>query len=303
MHKVLILMSTYNGREKICNQVKSIMGQKKVESYIYIRDDGSDEATIDILKHIAEQYDGRVKVSFQKNVGWKQSFLNLVYAADNVYDYYGFSDQDDIWQEDKLISCIDVAEHDGIQGPKLVHCNSLSVTPNLKQREEQENRIPVPPSFKAAIATEYFQGCGMVWNNAAMTIIQKYHIANKNISHDYWVGLICYLTGNIYFCDRPLFYHIRYENNSSQDGNRKKGRIKRLKMVLSGENAYMNPSQDLIYGYSDYLSEEKLHFLKALKDYKTNQRYKLEILCDRDFKRPSVGATLLLKMSVLLDKY
>lgn len=82
MHKVLILMSTYNGREKICNQVKSIMGQKKVESYIYIRDDGSDEETIDILKHIAEQYDGRVKVSFQKNVGWKQSFLNLVYAAD-----------------------------------------------------------------------------------------------------------------------------------------------------------------------------------------------------------------------------
>lgn len=51
MHKVLILMSTYNGREKICNQVKSIMGQKKVESYIYIRDDGSDEETIDILKH------------------------------------------------------------------------------------------------------------------------------------------------------------------------------------------------------------------------------------------------------------
>ena len=65
----------------------------------------------------------------------------------------------------------------------------------------------------------------------------------------------------------------------------------------------MNPSQDLIYGYSDYLSEEKLHFLKALKDYKTNQRYKLEILFDRDYKRPSVGATLLLKMSVLLDKY
>ena len=93
------------------------MGQKKFESYIYNRVDGSDEETIDILKHIAEQYDGRVKVSFQKNVGWKQSFLNLVYAADNVYDYYGFSDQDDIWQEDNLISCFDVAEHDGIQGP------------------------------------------------------------------------------------------------------------------------------------------------------------------------------------------
>lgn len=74
MHKVLILMSTYNGREKICNQVKSIMGQKKVESYIYIRDDGSDEETIDILKHIAEQYDGRVKVSFQKKC-WMEAKL------------------------------------------------------------------------------------------------------------------------------------------------------------------------------------------------------------------------------------
>lgn len=50
------------------------MGQKKVESYIYIRDDGSDEETIDILKHIAEQYDGRVKVSFQKMLDGSKAF-------------------------------------------------------------------------------------------------------------------------------------------------------------------------------------------------------------------------------------
>ena len=296
---ISVCIATYNGEKYIKEQLLSILPQLGKKDEVIISDDHSTDNTLDIVKGLN---DNRIKIVMNnREKGYTSNFENALSYA--IGDYIFLSDQDDIWQEDKLISCIDVAEHDGIQGPKLVHCNSLSVTPDLKQREEQENRVPVPPSFKAAIATEYFQGCGMVWNNAAMTIIQKYHIVNKNISHDYWVGLICYLTGNIYFCDRPLFYHIRYENNSSQDGNRKKGRIKRLKMVLSGENAYMNPSQDLIYGYSDYLSEEKLHFLKALKDYKTNQRYKLEILCDRDFKRPSVGATLLLKMSVLLDKY
>lgn len=303
MYKVLILMSTYNGKGRIQKQVDSIMQQKQVESYLYIRDDGSDKDTIEEIKQLSQKYKERIFTSFENNVGWKRSFLKLIYAVDNTYDYYGFSDQDDIWLESKVINCIRTAEMDNYIGPKLIHCNSLSVTPDLRPRNEQENRRAEPPSFKAVIATEYFQGCGMLWNNSLMNIIQSYCPINENLSHDYWVGLMGYLFGKIYFVKESLFYHIRYENNSSEDGNRNKGRIRRVKNLVTGKETYMNPAQDLLNGYIEQLPQEYIFFLRKILDYKFNLQHKIDILFDRQFRRPSISATLVLKFTVLLNRF
>lgn len=303
MNKVLILMSTHNGRERILKQVDSILKQNSVDVSICIRDDGSDKETKDILNRLSNGYSGKVSVLYGRNIGWKQSFLELVYDVDNSFDYYGFSDQDDIWLSDKVINCIHIAEKDKFIGPKLIHCNSLSVTSNLEKRSEQEYRIPEPPSFKEAIATEYFQGCGILWNNEAMRVLQSYRPSNKNIAHDYWVGLICYLFGKIYFCREPQFYHIRYENNSSEDGNKSKGRIKRLRTLLFGKNAYMNPAEDVLRGYSELLEEDRRIFLKKILYYKRKLLYKIQLIADRKFVRPSVSATLLMKLAILVNKF
>ena len=91
MYKILILMSTYNGKDKIRKQVESIIHQREVDSYIYIRDDGSDDDTIEVIEDLVKEYRSRIFVKQENNVGWKQSFLQLLYLADNSYDYYGFS--------------------------------------------------------------------------------------------------------------------------------------------------------------------------------------------------------------------
>lgn len=303
MKKVLILMSTYNGGDKILKQVDSILSQNNVDIFLYIRDDGSDVETIDKLNILSNIHKGKIFVSYGHNVGWKQSFLELVYTVDNDFDYYGFSDQDDIWLSEKVAKCIRIAEMDKSKGPKLVHCNSVSVTPNLEKRDEQEYRISEPPSFKAAIATEYFQGCGMLWNKEAMHIIQSYRPLNRNIAHDYWVGLVCYLFGKIYFCEEPQFYHIRYKNNSSEDGNKNKGRLKRLRTLLFGKDAYMNPAEDILKGYSEFLEKDEQIFLKKILHYKKKPLYKIQLIADKEFIRPSVSATLLMKLAILVNKF
>ena len=50
MKKVIILMSTYNGQKYLEEQLDSIILQTYSEIEIYIRDDGSSDETIDILK-------------------------------------------------------------------------------------------------------------------------------------------------------------------------------------------------------------------------------------------------------------
>ena len=303
MKSVLILISTYNGGEKIKRQIDSILEQKVVDVSVLIRDDGSDEQTKSVLKTIAGKYAERVQIIYRTNVGWKKSFMDLIQEASLKYDYYGFSDQDDIWMPDKLISCIHLMEEDQNKGVKLAHCNALSVDEDLKPRDEQEKRIPCPPNYKAAIATEYFQGCGMVWNREAMELLQSYKPQNKNLAHDYWVGLVCYLFGKIYFCEEPKFFHIRYGNNESCDGNVWKGRLKRISQFIHGDDAYMNPANDLLAGFGYDLNSARREFIEMVSMYKSISAYRLKLIVDKNFKRPTVGSTILLKIALLLKRY
>ena len=55
MEKVQILMSTYNGEKYIKEQIESILKQNEVEISLLIRDDGSTDKTIEIIKKLAEQ--------------------------------------------------------------------------------------------------------------------------------------------------------------------------------------------------------------------------------------------------------
>ena len=55
MYKVKVLMSTYNGEKYITEQLKSIFLQKEVEVILHIRDDGSTDNTVNLIKNIKEK--------------------------------------------------------------------------------------------------------------------------------------------------------------------------------------------------------------------------------------------------------
>ena len=64
MRKVEILMSTYNGEKFVEAQIKSIVQQKNVDIHLTIRDDGSKDDTISIIKMQQKKYPDRIAVVF-----------------------------------------------------------------------------------------------------------------------------------------------------------------------------------------------------------------------------------------------
>ena len=54
MEKVQILMSTYNGEKYLKEQIQSILNQEQVEIELLVRDDGSNDDTIKILKQYSQ---------------------------------------------------------------------------------------------------------------------------------------------------------------------------------------------------------------------------------------------------------
>ena len=100
--RILVLLSAYNGEKYISAQIESILHQKiEHQVDLLIRDDGSNDDTLNILQEYETKYPDRIKVVEGKNIGYIKSFFWLIQEA-NGYDYYSLSDQDDVWLDNKL---------------------------------------------------------------------------------------------------------------------------------------------------------------------------------------------------------
>ena len=101
--RVQVFLSSYNGEKYIEEQIDSVLQQKGVEVRILVRDDGSNDKTVDILEMLYKK--GKINFYKGENIGYAKSFLNLL-THDNKADYYAFCDQDDFWLSNKLIEGI-----------------------------------------------------------------------------------------------------------------------------------------------------------------------------------------------------
>ncbi|WP_276834352.1 glycosyltransferase, partial [Massilicoli timonensis] len=100
--RILVLLSAYNGEKYISAQIESILYQKTEHQVdLLIRDDGSNDDTLNILQEYETKYPDRIKVVEGENIGYNKSFFWLIQEA-NGYDYYSLSDQDDVWLDNKL---------------------------------------------------------------------------------------------------------------------------------------------------------------------------------------------------------
>ena len=98
--KVLVLLSAYNGQTYLNEQIDSILNQKTSHQVdLLVRDDGSTDGTIAILEEYERKQPLRVRVCYEQNIGYLDSFFELIKKAEG-YDYYALSDQDDVWLDD-----------------------------------------------------------------------------------------------------------------------------------------------------------------------------------------------------------
>lgn len=186
-NKVALLLSTYNGERYIKEQLQSLRNQSYKDFTLYVRDDGSSDKTIEILKQHNDL--NIVLVNDSNNLGPAKSFLTLLKLIES--DYYFFLDQDDVWERDKIeVAISKISNHDG---PVLYHSDLTLVDSSLRIIE---------PSFDKHLGLEYpkahklnylllnncFVGCTMAFNQALKNRTYLDDINNIRM-HDWWIGL------------------------------------------------------------------------------------------------------------------
>lgn len=91
MRKVAVLMSSNNGCQYIIQQIDSILAQEGVIAELYIRDDGSSDNTVNIIKEYCGN-DLRVQFIEGDPLGVGRSFMTLLSLPIKA-DYYSFADR------------------------------------------------------------------------------------------------------------------------------------------------------------------------------------------------------------------
>jgi len=302
MYCIQVLLSTFNGEKYIRTQLDSILRQKEVSIHCMIRDDGSIDNTFEILSEYNKQYEN-IELIKGENIGYGPSFMDLIRRSGDC-DYYAFSDQDDVWEPQKLISAIDKLKSHTGNTPIMYFSNCTIVDDNLKEIGMLHNKRDIIPSKKiSALLQGFAPGCTMVFNTRSRDLIKMYR-PQQIYAHDFWIPLLhIYLGKIIYDHDAHILY--RQHENNVFGRNRSLLKLARIKLrfIRHQPNYYSRLAKDLIAGYGDLLDSSDLPQLMEISGYKNTIAKRFKLLVNKDVKRNTLRGTLILKILILSSRF
>src|SRR5690606_35735006 len=149
-------------------------------------DDGSEDNTRTILEAYKKKWGAeRLSLRAGPTEGFVANFLSLTCRASIEADYYAYSDQDDIWDADKLERAVRWLETIPKDIPAL-YCSRTRLVDAEKNHIGFSPLFTAPPSFANALIQSVAGGNTMVFNNAAREILRQAGENVQVITHDSW---------------------------------------------------------------------------------------------------------------------
>lgn len=314
MKSVLVLLSTYNGEKYLKEQLNSIYCQKDVDVHLLVRDDCSTDRTIQILQDYKNSH-GKMHLYQGENVGAAYSFFKLLQLAtesNETFDYYCYSDQDDVWFEDKIISSVKGLEKsDSIY--KMAYCDLCTTDEDLNPYNENRSRHRVYDLY-SNIVSNHIAGCCQLFNLELLLELNK---INDNriyrqypqipFLHDSWTSIVAFsLNAYIYHDENPRMYYRQHENNAI--GNvvggvvsLYKARILRyIKPAIHSKSAKCVCLKILIW---DIIPDENKPFISMVANYRSSILKKIKILISPHLYVYGWGENIGAFLLVLLNKF
>lgn len=235
MSAVAILQSSYNGARFLEDQLRSFEAQSHRDWLLINADDGSTDDTLSIFKYFQKRA-GFERVFLQQGPhrGFVINFLSLIADQSIKADYYAFSDQDDVWEPDKLEHALSWLGKVPASVPGL-YCSRTRLIDELGRSIGYSPLFRKPPSFANALVQNIAGGNTMVFNEAARQLLSAGGIVDVP-SHDWWLYMLVSGVEGALFYDRYCSVRYRCHPNNVVGSNLGiRPRILRARMLLEGE--------------------------------------------------------------------
>lgn len=233
--KVAILLCTYHGQHYLVDQLDSFAAQSYPNLKVWASDDGSQDDTRAILEAYQGKWgEDRLSIQFGPSAGFAANFLSLACNSGIQADYYAFSDQDDIWEADKIQRAMDWLLTIPADVPAL-YCSRTRLVDADNRDMGFSPLFGRPAGFANALIQNMGGGNTMVFNDAARRLLRE---AGENVdvvTHDWWVYLVVSGCGGKVFYD--AYPSLRYRQHGSNLIGVNSGwyaRLVRIRMLWQG---------------------------------------------------------------------
>ena len=303
---VTVLMSTYNGDRFLREQLDSIFSQEKVHVRLIVRDDGSSDRTLDILREYQAAHSDMLIISDGNNMRACASFLYLIrtYTDDN---YFALADQDDIWDADKLfigIKAIQKLEDDDENIPLLYYSN-LRIVDEDNIFARISHAVPhVAKNKYAALIENLATGCTVVYNRNLANLAKSAQPEQYSM-HDVWLYRVAKIFGEAIYDFEP---HINYRQHAENvvGTSMKKVSLRKIErelkwMLDTKQNEWYTDIEMFYDQFFAMMNEDTQKACLKILNSKCNIKSKFDLIMDKRYRSNSRYRNIKFIIKVLLQ--
>lgn len=284
---IAICMATYNGERYIAEQIESILEQTYQNWILFIRDDGSNDQTMDTICRFAKMYPEKI-ISLQDcslaGGSAKRNFASIHSWVTQNYDfaYYMFADQDDVWLPTKIEKSLSALKREEVSWyvPLLVHTDLKVVDQDLGVLGDSffsyRALNPNVTDLRHLLIQNNVTGCTMLWNKALNNLLD---ISDNAVAmHDWWIALVASSFGKIVCLKEATILYRQHGDNVVGATrvntlgfilNRLKGsnHVQRtLRLAVEQAGAFLDC-------YRESLTSEQCHILRIFAELYTHNKF------------------------------
>ena len=221
--RIFIVLATYNGARFLPAQLTSIQAQSITSWTLLVRDDGSTDGTLALLK-TAVHDDARIELVDDQSgtLGASGNFGRLASIAyERGADRLFFADQDDVWRADKLarlLSAIDERERSTSPKCPVLAYSDLRLIDDtggeIAASFMQFQRIRHEPDdpLRMLVVQNFVTGCATAINRALLALALP--IPEAVPMHDWWCAVVAAAAGVLTFVPETTIAYRRHGSNT-----------------------------------------------------------------------------------------
>ena len=209
--KIDILMATYNGEKYLVEQLDSIINQTYRNWNLLIRDDNSTDKTLEIIQNYHKK-DKRIKIlkDNKGNLGIVRNFEELLKSSES--EFIMFSDQDDIWVENKLDMYLKMIEKIKNKG-FMIHSDAILFDKNKSNilKDTFISKKAINRGLENVFFNYFVQGATILISKEIKNFILPF--PKEVYLHDRYIHLISELFFERIFVNKALIYYRQHGDN------------------------------------------------------------------------------------------
>ena len=213
-----IVCATFNGERFLADLLTSLEVQTHTDWRLWVRDDGSTDRTLEIVRTFAET-DARIQPIdlTGARLGTAASFARLLEFVPPNSSYVMFADQDDVWLPHKIthtLAAMRDAEHD--REPALVHTDLIVADAELQQVHPSfwsfAGLEPEPATLRRLIVRNVVTGATTMINRSLRELVGR--IPDEAILHDWWCACVASAFGRVVAIREPTILYRQHGANA-----------------------------------------------------------------------------------------